>query len=118
MKIDRIKHMKYFLLFCIYLLTFTSIAQDRVIIERDGKRFYAHEVQQGQTLYAISKLYNVDISVIEKNNEGVSSGLALGQSLLIPVPDGYDADVWENPIRIEGNFMIHRVKRKETLYSI
>lgn len=118
MKIDRFKHMKYFLLFCIYLFSFTSIAQDRVIIERDGKRFYAHEVQQGQTLYAISKLYNVDISVIEKNNEGVSSGLALGQSLLIPVPDGFDADVWENPIRIEGNFMIHRVKRKETLYSI
>lgn len=117
-KFDRIKDMKYLLIVCFQLIAFTILAQDRVIIERDGKRYYAHEVLQGQTLYAISKYYNVEISEIEKNNLEVSAGLKPGQSLLIPVPEGFDADTWQNPIRIEGSFMIHRVKRKETLYSI
>lgn len=95
-----------------------SFAQDRVIEVRDGKEFFVHQVASGHTLYSLSKLYGVDVASIEKHNKGVENGLSIGQTLYIPVPQSYDEDRWENPIRIENGFMIHRVQRKETLYSI
>jgi ABC-type branched-subunit amino acid transport system substrate-binding protein len=71
----------------------TSYAQESLrqmksgIIEQiDGKDFYIHSVKKGQTLYMISKAYEVDINEIIQENPEVKDGLKAGQKLRIPVP--------------------------------
>lgn len=91
---------------------------DRVIIERAGQSYFVHSVETGHTLYSISKLYNTSIESIESANPALEEGLKVGQTLYIPVPEDHDTDEWTNPIRIEDGFLIHRVKKKETLYGI
>ncbi len=105
-------------LFCCIICSQTTLAQDRVVVEKNGSSFFVHIVEQGQTLYAISKLYQVDVEAIQASNPEVKSGLQIGQTLNIPVPGSYDVKEWTNPIRIENGFYIHRIKRKETLYGI
>jgi LysM repeat protein len=111
-------------LFLLLIVLFTSVTEvqaqgDRVIVERQGQSYFVHSVKEGHTLYSISKLYNTPIESIVEANPELKDGLKLGQTLYIPVPDDHDADEWTNPIRIESDgFMIHRVKRKETLYGI
>ncbi|MCX6272396.1 MAG: ABC transporter substrate-binding protein [Bacteroidetes bacterium] len=56
-------------------------------IEKEGKReFYMHEVQKGQTLYAISKLYEVSLDTIYAFNPEVKDGIKAKQVLRIPLP--------------------------------
>ena len=106
------------LLLIFFLIAAISFGQDRVIEERNGESFFVHQVASGHTLYSLSKLYGVEVEDIVKHNKGADQGLSIGQTLYIPVPNSYRDDRWENPIRIENGFMIHRVQRKETLYSI
>lgn len=93
-------------------------SQGKTIIEVEGKKYYQHIVEAGNTLYAIAKYYQVDEEVIIRYNPGSELGLQLDQTLMIPIEEEDQGDKWTNPIRIEGNFLIHRVKRKETLYGI
>ncbi len=98
--------------------TAVSAQGDRVIVEREGQSFFVHRVEQGHTLYSISKLYQTTVEAIEAANPGVGAGLSIGQSLYIPVPADYNDATWTNPVRIEDGYMIHRVQKKETLYGI
>lgn len=91
---------------------------DRVIIEREGQRYFVHTVGQGHTLYSIGKLYQCSVDDLLAANPGSDEKLQIGQSLYIPVPDDFDSKRWTNPIRLEGAFMIHKVMRKETIYGI
>lgn len=91
---------------------------DFVIEQIDGQKYYVHTVEKGNTLYAISKLYDVDIQLITDNNPGAAEGLSLGQTLRIPCENEPDADKWTNPVRLEGEYLIHRVQRGETLFGI
>jgi LysM repeat protein len=50
-----------------------------------GREYYMHHVKQGQTLYGLSKLYNVSVSEIERLNPEVKDGLKAGHVLGIPV---------------------------------
>ncbi|MFZ6052974.1 PBP1 and LysM peptidoglycan-binding domain-containing protein [Halocola ammonii] len=101
------------------LMCFQANAQsNRTTQEVDGEKFYIHEVEAGHTLYAISKLYQVEIEEIQDQNPQLKDGLKVGQVLKIKVPDDARADRWENPIRIENGFLIHKVKRRETLFGI
>ncbi|NNE54372.1 MAG: LysM peptidoglycan-binding domain-containing protein, partial [Flavobacteriales bacterium] len=108
-------------LLLIIALCVSMLAQaqhDFIIEEIDGKKFYVHTVEKGHTLYSISHLYQVEIEDITANNAGSESGLSIGQVLRIPVEGEVDPNAWENPIRLEGEFLIHRVKRGETLFAI
>jgi LysM repeat protein len=51
----------------------------------DGKSFYLHTVQQGETLYSIGKAYNVLQKDIVFNNPDAFEGIKIGQELKIPV---------------------------------
>lgn len=63
-----------------------SISKDKVKI--GGKVFYSHVVQERQTLYSISKAYNVSIDEIYKYNPAVKeNGLKKNDILNIPVVD-------------------------------
>jgi LysM repeat protein len=50
----------------------------------NGKVYYIHVVQKGQTLYSLSKAYEVTIQQLTENNPGLADGLKEGQSIKIP----------------------------------
>ena len=59
-----------------------KISKDKVRV--DGKTYFVHIVQQGETLYSISKAYGVSQSDIAINNPDIYAGLKVGQALKIP----------------------------------
>ena len=110
----------------LFLLLASLTAQDPTIVERsnnkvilEGTVYYIHVVKPGQTLYSISKAYNISQREIAIENPGVMSGLQMGQALKIPVKsklaEEVDTSVLEDQPD-EGR--IHVVKRGETLYGI
>lgn len=65
-------------------------------VKKDGKVFYSHVVQERQTLYSISKAYNVTQEEILDANQGLrESGLKKNSIIMIPVQS-------EAPIEIEA----------------
>ena len=91
---------------CVFI-THTASSQVTVIPSTtktviEGKSFYLHIVKQGETLYSISKAYNISQKEIESYNSTVD-GIKIGQQLLIPI-----ATVNKT----------HTVARGETVFSI
>ena len=78
-----------------------------------GKPYYIHIVEKGESLYFIHKRYNVPIEVIKKENKSVANGLSIGEKIFVPLKKGVDHELKTN-----GNFINHKVKKKQTLYSI
>ena len=62
-----------------------KISQDKVRV--NGKSYYAHVVTERQTLYSISKAYNVSLQDIYDSNKNLdleNAGLKVGQVIFIP----------------------------------
>lgn len=114
--------MKRFIYSLVLLLVFTgSYAQEASsepeIHKINGKEFYIHEVEAGNTLYAISRRYAVPIEVLKKENPRLGQELTIGDRILIPVEEVVRKDINEG-LEMDGNFLIHEVQKKNTLYSI
>ncbi len=108
------------------LLQASLVAQEVVTVERtnnkvilEGTVYYIHTVKPGETLYAISRAYNISQKEIAIDNPGAISGLQIGQSLKIPVDpklqDEIDTSILPEP-RETGKY--HTVQPGETLYGI
>ena len=70
-----------------------KISQDKVRV--NGKSFYAHVVTEKQTLYSISKAYNVSLQDIYDSNRNLdleNAGLKVGQVIFIPTQPSAPAD--------------------------
>ena len=109
------------LLLGVFLPLSISAQRSDQIVERDGKQYYMHIVAQGQTLYGISKLYNVSAEEIEKLNPETNDGLSIGEALFVPVKSNMfpPPPVSEQPsLDPNGEYILHTVKQGETLYSI
>lgn len=79
----------------------------------NGKQFIIHQIDEKETLYSISRRYNVPITAILEVNPTADGGLATGQLLKVPyLPKGNKAQAQP------GGDRIHKVAPKETLYSI
>jgi LysM repeat protein/ABC-type branched-subunit amino acid transport system substrate-binding protein len=83
---------------------FSQTEKSTKTVIKDNMLFYDHEVVKGQTLYGISKMYQVSIDDISIYNPTVKQGLKIGEHLYIPV----------SKQKVE----IHTVKKGETLYTI
>ena len=87
----------------------------------DGRTFYLHTVEKGQTLYGLTKAYGVTESDILKYNEAAKEGLKTGQILRIPKTESV-VDLSASPKDTippaEYGFIFHQVKAGETLYRI
>ncbi|NOR86645.1 MAG: LysM peptidoglycan-binding domain-containing protein, partial [Bacteroidales bacterium] len=100
-------------LFLILLQGASLIAQDYTaekstqIVTDDGQRFYVHTVKKGNTIYNISKTYQVPSNIILSQNPNLADGLRLGMELKIPIVESKSED-----------FIYHIVKKKETIYQI
>ncbi len=75
----------------------------------NGVEYVLHTVSKGQTLYAISKLYQCDINVISAANPGADQGVKEGQ--IVRIPKG-------SALAIQSGRRTHEVKKKETLFGI
>jgi LysM repeat protein len=51
---------------------------------RNGKQYYVHTVQKGQTLYSIAKAYHVGLDEIYYANPETRQGILAGQKIYIP----------------------------------
>lgn len=85
---------------------------------RDEKEFIYHRLQQGETIYSLSKKYNVTIEEILKSNPGIDiSKLPLDSEIAIPRKDILmtNQQVTGPP---DSKYYYHRVVKGETLASI
>lgn len=87
-------------------------AADSLRLEREnGRNYVIHQVEKGETMYSLSRRYQIEINQMASQNGIVNNQLALGQVLKIPV----DRAVPVEPVRRERS---HTVKTGETLYSL
>lgn len=85
---------------------YSSKKSDEIITE-NGQKYYMHQVTKGNTVYNISKTYNVPGNIILQYNPDLNNGLREGMILKIPF-------IKEQ----EAKFIYHIVKDQETLYQI
>ncbi len=114
--------MRVFLTICCLILFQWAQSQEakvsKEIREFAGKKYFVHTIEQGNTLYGISKLYNVDLEDIFKSNPSASEGLGIGQELFIPFKKADIKKTAKNDLAVDGNFILHTIAPKETLYGI
>lgn len=111
-----------FFLACVFCcVSFFLSAQEKSseIKTINGKKYYIHKVEKGQSLYAISKTYSVDINVILAENDEAIDGLRNGQELKIPVSGAPTTvqPIYGSPIDTI-RYAYHKVQKKETVYAI
>ena len=75
----------------------------------NGQTFVIHQVEEKETLFAISRRYRTTVDAILQYNASAGSGLEIGQILKVPYT--------KPPARPVGG-SVHTVAPKETLYSI
>jgi LysM repeat protein len=116
----KLYHTILIFLFCTLLAGASATAQDSpsrstTIETHAGQRYYIHTVEQGQTLFAISILYDVPLNEVIRSNEGVSRNIHPGDKLRVPVKQTA-AQQTQKPEPTGMN--LRRVARGETLFSL
>ncbi|RNL91047.1 LysM peptidoglycan-binding domain-containing protein [Sinomicrobium pectinilyticum] len=79
--------------------------------------FDTHAVKKGETVTSIARKYQVSPSDIIRLNPEVKNGLAVNTILIIPLSDKAKTD-GEAMTQEVVSFITHKVRRKETLFSI
>tara|TARA_B100000809_G_scaffold245063_1_gene271647 strand:+ start:143 stop:2047 length:1905 start_codon:yes stop_codon:yes gene_type:complete len=99
--------MKKLVLIIVFLCSFSVFAQD----------YKTHKVKQGETIATIAKMYLVTPFDIYALNPDAKTALKPDTVLIIPTTRVKNEPIQESVKEVVG-FKKHRVKRKETLYSI
>lgn len=86
-------------------------SNDKVVI--GGNMYYIHVVRKGETLYSISRAYEVTQQDIIAENPGAQAGLQIEQALKIPLKPVQTA-----PQPIPSDQLLHEVESGQTLFSI
>lgn len=108
--------LRFLLLFCILSMAAGMQAQEHTVKKSSdivvirGKSFYLHTVEAGQTLFSISKAYEVEVEELKKLNDKKDNTLSLYEVLRIPYVEPF--------VQIDKNFYYHKVQKGETIYSI
>lgn len=110
------------ILFIVFIFQSVAFSQgDTLTIQKStdkvnigGRLYYVHIVAKGETLYSLSKTYNISQKEIAKENPEIFLGLQVGQALKIPVEDDKRATEQVS----EDQFIYHKVKKGHTLYSL
>lgn len=107
----------------LFVVNLTFAQETPIVVKRstekvfeNGKKYYLHTVQKGETLYSISKAYNVDAKDIATENANVVDGIQPNKTLKIPIIVGKNST--EEEILSSGKFIVHKVEPQQTLYSI
>ena len=107
------------ILFCFALFMFLASSvyaqnpqaqRSGIIAEVNGKMYYIHTVEAGQTLSSISRAYEVSVADIKTLNAKKEDALSLQEILHIPYVEPHKS--------LDNNYYYHRMKPGETLYSL
>lgn len=83
---------------------------DSIGIRKEGNvTFIIHRVDQGETVYSLSKRYNISQDELIRNNPSIRDGLKIGDELKIPLKTAVVGNT---------NYTIHTVQASETLFGI
>ncbi|WP_162523941.1 MULTISPECIES: LysM peptidoglycan-binding domain-containing protein [unclassified Flavobacterium] len=78
-----------------------------------------HLVSEKETLYGISKKYNVSVSDIENWNKDIlQNGLKIGQEIYVSKPSALGVKTNQIKSKVVSNATTHLVQAKETKYGI
>lgn len=99
------------------LLLSQEIKKSELIEQIGGKQYYLHTVEQGQTLYSLSRAYGLSLDEMIYENPDASQSLAVGQVLKIPVTSR-EQKITEELRNEDFRYIFHIVKKGETLYGI
>ncbi|WP_075590010.1 PBP1 and LysM peptidoglycan-binding domain-containing protein [Labilibacter marinus] len=80
----------------------------------DSGAFIYHTIEKGQTLYYLSRKYDVAVDIIKKYNAGSEGDLLIGTIFKIPTAATLDTTTKGQ----QTEFVLHTVRKKETLYGI
>lgn len=61
-----------------------KILKSNVVEQRNGKQYFVHTVKKGQTIYSISKIYEVSPDEVYFENPNARDGINVNQQLWIP----------------------------------
>lgn len=84
-------------------------------VKIDGKYYYIHIVRKGETLYSISKAYNVSQMEIAMENPDIYLGLQVDQALKIPINDISLISLDQTR---DDDYIYHIVRKGETLFGL
>lgn len=77
-----------------------------------------HKVAEKETLFSISRQYNVTIDEIKQWNSLPDNSLAVGQELVIKATNTIPGMPQVQPVEMKSARTVHTVAQKETLFSI
>lgn len=103
-------------LLALWCLCAPAAEKSPTIVYINGAKYYVHTVQPGETLYALSKSYNVSEKVILENNPSAADGLKASAVLKIPFVARVSEQLPDRKLR--RTFDFHTVEKGETLYAI
>lgn len=75
-----------------------------------------HQVKKGQSLYGISKIYNVTVDELVAANPYSYNNLKDGETIEIPVSGKSDRDIASLPAG--SSILYHTIQKGETMYSV
>lgn len=113
--LDIVRH-----LFSILLLLSTSFSlasvKDSVGVEKKGNLYFIkHQMDAGETLYALSKKYKVSVTEIKDANPNLNiNDIGIGQIIYIPAKH-YKGDIQTST---SAKQKTHKVQPKETLFGL
>lgn len=108
------------LLLLIVALPAMATQPTNIVVEIGGRSYYKHLVATGDTIYALSRAYNVTEQQILDCNDGVTPAtLKVDSYLYIPYTSNADkGGKAEDKVIDKKTFIYHRVKAGDTIYSI
>lgn len=110
----------YSILFVCLLFTFSFLnaQENEQVIEMEGKEFTLHKVQPGETLFSISKQYQLSVEAIKQANKLEKNSIDFDRILIIPLDAVVEKSEKSAIQQTSTSFFTHKVESGETLYSI
>jgi len=97
-----------------------KISESPVLAEeqvKDLDKYYYHNIEEGETIYSISRLYNIEIEdIIEANSDLDMADIPLGTVIIIPRIE-FQQEKLEF-FTIDGKYFYYEVREGETFSSI
>ncbi len=98
--------MRFVIIICLFFQVLTTSAF--------GQAYQYHTVAAGETVYSISKKYDISQETLLKLNPEAKEGLQVNAKLVIPM----SLEQSETAVKKAVSFNSHKVQKKETLYSL
>ena len=104
-----------FLTLLLLVTTLSAVAQEPQVVVVDGKKCYVHTIVEGDTLYSLSKSYDVSIKQITELNASIKAeSLTLGTHIYIP----YKEKAKDRKRAKHSEPKYHKVEHGDTIYSL